>query len=34
MLRGKIVAEVSAKNLGVDELVALTTGGATLEAVS
>jgi ribose transport system ATP-binding protein len=34
MLRGKIVAEVSTTDLGVDELVALTTGGATQEAVS
>jgi ribose transport system ATP-binding protein len=34
MLRGKIAAEVSTANLGVDELVALTTGGATREAAS
>jgi len=34
MLRGKIVAEVSTVDLGVDELVALTTGGATQEAAS
>lgn len=34
MLRGKIVAEVKTKGLGVDELVALTTGGATQETTS
>ncbi len=31
MLRGKIVAEVSTTDLGVDTLVALTTGGAVQE---
>ena len=30
MLRGEIVTEVSTKNLGVDHLVALTTGGQTV----
>ncbi len=34
MLRGKIVAEVSTSGLGVDELVALTTGGTSQEAAS
>jgi hypothetical protein len=27
MLRGKIIAQVDTENLGVDHLVALTTGG-------
>lgn len=34
LLRGKIVAEVSTKDLGVDKLVALTTGGTTMAAGS